>query len=326
MTTEPRRWTKASVTAVDDVATGIRRIELEPAQTAVADPGTHVDVEVQIDGRPDIRSYSVVEADARAGTLVITVALASPGRGGSAFMHALRPGDAIPVTLPLQNFPLLYGRSRYVLLAGGIGITALHAMSRRLAERGADYRFVYAGRSREVMPYLDDLVTEHGDRLRVHADDEHGRLGVAELVGGCDASTVLYMCGPKGMMDAVSAAWRDAALSAVNLRFETFGNSGSFAPEEFVVRIPRLGIEARVPTDTTMLDALQAAGAEMMYDCRRGECGLCEVKILDVTGVVDHRDVFLSQSQRDRGDRLCTCVTRVAAVGESMGSVSIDVP
>ena len=31
-----------------------------------------------------------------------------------------------------------------------------------------------------------------------------------------------------------------------NLRYETFGNSGWFDPEEFVVRIPRLGIEATV--------------------------------------------------------------------------------
>jgi vanillate O-demethylase ferredoxin subunit len=230
------------------------------------------------------------------------------------------------VTFPLQNFPLLYGHARYVLLAGGIGITALHAMARQLRTSRADYHFIYAGRSRKVMPYLDALVAEHGERLRVHADDEHGSLGVVDLVRGCDAGTAFYMCGPKGMMEAVSTAWRGEALPVVNLRFETFGNSGHFDSEEFSVRIPRLGIEALVPRHASMLDALLAAGAEMMYDCRRGECGLCEVKVLDVSGVIDHRDVFLSEGQRRRGKTLCSCVARIAALDGVRGSVSIDVP
>jgi vanillate O-demethylase ferredoxin subunit len=326
MTSEHRRWTKATVAAVDEVAPGIRRVELKLAQPARADPGAHLDVEVSIDGRPDIRSYSVVECDPDANTLVLTIARATPGRGGSAYMHGLAPGDSLPVTLPLQTFPLLYGRSRYVLVAGGIGITALHAMARRLRERGEDYRFVYAGRSRDVMAYLDALIEEHGELLRAHTDDEHGLLDVAELVEHCDASTVLYMCGPKGMMDAISAAWGAADLPAVNLRFETFGNSGRYAPEEFVVRVPRLGIETKVPSDSTMLDALEAAGAEVMYDCRRGECGLCEVRILDVAGVVDHRDVFLSERQWRQGQTLCACVTRVARTDRALARVDIDIP
>lgn len=326
MTTEPRRWTKATVAATDEIAHGIRRLELEPAQQVHADPGTHIDVEVSIDGRTDIRSYSVVECDPDANTLVLTVARAAPGRGGSAYMHGLAPGDTLPITLPLQNFPLLYGRSRYVLVAGGIGVTALHAMARRLRQRGEDYRFVYAGRSRDVMAYVDELAEEHGKLLRVHTDDEDGLLDVAELINGCDASTVLFMCGPKGMMDALSAAWSTAGLPEVNLRFETFGNSGHYAPEEFVVRVPRLGLETTVPADTTMLDALESVGAEVMYDCRRGECGLCEVKILKVDGAVDHRDVFLSRRQHEAGETLCACVTRVARAGSAGACVDVDIP
>ena len=68
-----------------------------------------------------------------------------------------------------------------------------------------------------------------------------------------------------------------------------------------------------------MLDALEAAGVEIIFDCRRGECGLCAVKILEVDGTVDHRDVFLSDAQKSRNDQLCTCVSRVVN-----GSVTID--
>ena len=83
--------------------------------------------------------------------------------------------------------------------------------------------------------------------------------------------------------------------------------------------------------------ALEACGADMMYDCRRGECGLCQVKVLDVRGAIDHRDVFLSDAQHEKNDRLQCCVSRIVSPrtgglmngdgqGAEYGSVTIDVP
>lgn len=77
--------------------------------------------------------------------------------------------------------------------------------------------------------------------------------------------------------------------------------------------VPRLGMETLVGRDVSMLEALEACGADMMFDCRRGECGLCQVKVLDVQGVIDHRDVFLSEPQHAAGDRLQCCVSRVVS-------------
>jgi ferredoxin len=42
-----------------------------------------------------------------------------------------------------------------------------------------------------------------------------------------------------------------------------------------------------VPANQTMLEALEAAGVEMSFECRRGECGLCALPILAVDGIVD---------------------------------------
>jgi len=53
----------------------------------------------------------------------------------------------------------------------------------------------------------------------------------------------------------------------------------------------------------------------MMFDCRKGECGLCEVRVLDVAGVIDHRDVFYNEDQHNAGDRLCCCVSRIVSPG-----------
>jgi vanillate O-demethylase ferredoxin subunit len=200
-----------------------------------------------------------------------------------------------------------------VLAAGGIGITALVGMGRALNARGADYRFVYGARSRSLMAFVDDLAAEHGDRLELRVDDEDTPLDVQELVAGVPPGGELYVCGPTPMLDAIKAEWARVGRRPADLRFETFGSSGRFAPEAFGVRVPRLGLETVVPHDVSLLEALEAAGADMMYDCRRGECGLCQVKVLEVSGAIDHRDVFLSDNQHRAGDRLQTCVSRIVS-------------
>src|SRR4051812_10145854 len=206
-------WQSAVVVAVADVAPDIRRIELVPEKPRRAEAGSHIDLYVQIDGEPAKRSYSVVESDDAGERLVITVFKAPASRGGSVFMHTLRPGDSLRTTQPLQNFPLRFGAERYVLLAGGIGITAIMDMARVLRNVKADYQLVYAGRNREAMAYLDQLQQLHGKRLVVHVDEQDGILDVPGLVEGLDLDTELYMCGPIRLMDAVRRSWVERELN-----------------------------------------------------------------------------------------------------------------
>ena len=74
-----------------------------------------------------------------------------------------------------------------------------------------------------------------------------------------------------------------------------------------------------MPVNLTMLEALEAAGVEMIFDCRRGECGLCALPILAIHGIVDHRDVFFSDEEKAENSKLCTCVSRVVG-----GGITID--
>ena len=50
-----------------------------------------------------------------------------------------------------------------------------------------------------------------------------------------------------------------------------------------------------------------------MWDCRKGECGLCEMAVVELEGRLDHRDVFLSDRQKYAGGRVCLCVSRAVA-------------
>jgi ferredoxin-NADP reductase len=312
------RWQPGEVLETSDVADGVRRIVIRPRDARPAAPGSHLELEVTHAGRTLRRSYSVVRSEDEGRRWTISVQLAPDSRGGSRAMHTLRPGDSVRVSDPLLNFPLGVGAGRYVLVAGGIGITALVAMASALKRRGADYTLVLVGRSRAVMAYLDELVDEHGDRVEVHVDDEGTPLDVAAFMdemtrSGQAAHTELYVCGPIRLMDALRREWARHGLPGPNLRFETFGNSGAWAPEVFRVRIPALDREITVGKEVSLLDALEDAGVEVMSDCRKGECGLCAVRVLGCDGQIDHRDVFLSDEQKEQDTSLCACVSRVAA-------------
>lgn len=313
-------WQLGTVVEVRTIATNIQRVVLEPSLPRKAEPGSHIDVMVRIGGNEDRRSYSIVESSEDGTRLVISVLKAPLSRGGSIFIHSLQPGDELEVTQPLQNFPLRVGAERYLLLAGGIGITAMINMARVLRNIRANYTFVYAGRTRSAMAYLTELQELHGENLVVHVDDEGSSLDVNSLVASVTEDTELYMCGPIRLMDAVRRTWTESGLSYPNLRYETFGNSGWHDPEEFVVKVPRLGLEVPVGKGRSMLEALEDAGAEMMFDCRKGECGLCEVRILKLEGAIDHRDVFYSARQKNATEKMACCVSRAVTSPSGLAS------
>jgi vanillate O-demethylase ferredoxin subunit len=316
-------WQGGTVAVVRDLTPEIRRIEIDVDRPARVDPGAHVDFMLRIGEADETRSYSIVDASANGARVAVSVYTSPVSRGGAAVMNALTPGDRVLLTQPLNDFPLRYGAPRYTLLAGGVGITAMIGMADRLQTAGADYRLLYAGRSRPLMAYIDDLAKRHGDRLEVHVGDEGTTMSVPSFVSAVEPDTEVYVCGPIRLMDAVRRSWIDRALPIANLRMETFGNSGWFDAQEFTVRIPAKGVETRVKPNQSMLEALEAAGVDMLYDCRKGECGLCEVRIAALEGDIDHRDVFYSERQRNAREKMCCCVSRVTSPRGGKAMVTI---
>src|SRR6185312_5841099 len=105
--TSHKRWGKARVVDVCEVAQHVRQVVLAPEQLdAPAPPGSHIDIGVYVNGRADVRSYSVVGTGAYGSELMLGVQLARQSRGRSAYLHALRRGQQVQITQTLQNFPL----------------------------------------------------------------------------------------------------------------------------------------------------------------------------------------------------------------------------
>ncbi|MDP8919960.1 MAG: PDR/VanB family oxidoreductase [Pseudomonadota bacterium] len=312
-------WRKGTLRSVRDLTSDIRLFEIEPEGEFVAPtPGSHINVGVQIGERPDVRSYSIV-GSCHDGLYRIAVKRLRDSRGGSLYMWSLQLGAQLSVSTPGNHFDLSLGRPEYILLAGGIGITPIFTMALALAHAGANFRVLYACRSRQDMALAAELQERIGDKLQMFLDEEGARVDLDAEIARLALGGELYVCGPIGMLEAAKRAWQRSGRPVDQLRFETFGNSGRFATEPFKVKIPRLGVEIEVPQNKTMLEALEAAGVGMISDCRRGECGLCALYILDVSGTVDHRDVFFSDEEKAENRKLCTCVSRVAG-----GEITID--
>jgi vanillate O-demethylase ferredoxin subunit len=163
------------------------------------------------------------------------------------------------------------------------------------------------------MAYEQELRKVHGDNLIVFFSGENSSLNVPEFIKSVPEDTELYMCGPIRLMDQVRREWEKSTHPFTNLRFETFGASGWFEPEEFIVRIPEKGVEVIVDKSHSMLEALENAGVEMLSDCRKGECGLCEVRVITLEGNVDHRDVFYSEKQKEENTKIACCVSRIVS-------------
>src|SRR3979409_2407987 len=137
-----RKWTTCTVDAMRDVAPAIREFVLRPEEFSVTNyaPGSHVNVSVLIDGRPETRCYSL-GGELSPGGYRIAVRRASDSRGGSRYMWSLTPGARIEVSSPASLFEIDWSRKSYCLIAGGIGITpiigAASAVMRR--ERGGGF-------------------------------------------------------------------------------------------------------------------------------------------------------------------------------------------
>ena len=313
------QWHPATVRQHRDLSVTVREFELRPEGGVLPwTVGSHLNVQVRVDGRPETRSYSLVglpHEAAAADVYRIAVKRAQPGRGGSRHMWSLETGAELMVGEPNNHFELPLTAKQYLLVAGGIGITPIVGMAQMLAARGADVSLCYAARSADELVFADTLRSTLGDRLQTFTDDGGARMDIAAQIAALHPQALLLMCGPLPLLDAVREAWAQTLRPAANLRFETFGNSGAVENEAFWVKLPRHGVELQVPADRTLLDVLNDAGIDTLFDCKRGECGLCAMDIVSTHGTIDHRDVFFSAQEKAGNQRLCACVSRVSGGG-----------
>lgn len=297
----------------------IRQFRLRAADGAVLpgyEAGAHIRVRVTLpDGATDWRHYSLIDPLAGGAEAPreyrIAVRREADGRGGSRFMHErLQAGETIEVQPPKNDFPLREHAGTAVLIAGGIGVTPLVSMAARRKAAGLPVRLHYAARSRELMAFGDELQALLGADLHPHFDADAGApLDIAAVLDRCAADEQLYVCGPKVMLDAVLAQTAARGWTRERVHFELFTSGHDHDGDRpLEVVLAQSGRTLSVPAGQSILDALIEQGCDPIYDCKRGECGVCQCTVLE--GEIEHRDYVLSDAEKAAGQLMQICVSR----------------
>ena len=266
--------------------------------------GAHVDLVLS---SSLTRQYSLCGSTADEASWKVGVLRDPDSRGGSAHVHdKLIEGETVRVRGPRNHFPLV-ASPRYQFIAGGIGITPILPMIEAVEARGATWSLLYVGRSRTTMAFLDAL---DDDRVTIWPGDENGQFDLASILDTPQPDTLVYCCGPATLLDAVEdgcAAWPDGSVHIERFTAKQVEASAD-ALDSFEVECSRSGVTVTVTDGTTIFDACEKAGVDVLGSCMEGICGTCEVDV--VAGTPDHRDSVLSKSERERGETIMPCVSR----------------
>ena len=268
------------------------------------EPGAHVDLHL---GDGLLRQYSLCGDPAERKSYRIGVREIDGGRVSRHIHRNLRPGALLQMSQPRNNFEFVASQN-YLFIAGGIGITPLLPMMRAASGADAAWTLLFCARSIEQAPFLEEAKA-HGGDVSVHASRAGTKLDVTQCLAEVRPHTIIYCCGPEGLMTAVEAAsthWPEGTV-----RFEWFAPRARPEGEVsggFRVVCARSGLSLDVMPEQSILQVLTEAGIEVARSCEQGICGTCEVRVLE--GEVDHRDSILSAAERASNEIMMTCVSR----------------
>ncbi len=136
----------------------------------------------------------------------------------------------------------------------------------------------------------------------------------------------VYLCGPHEMMDATRALLREVGVPDSFVHTEAFsGKKSAIEPAAEVpqpinvniarpathvtpvkvnatasIRFVRSQIQTAIPSDTTILEAAEAASIDLPFECRSGICGQCKLSLTEGQVQMDCQDA-LSASEKAAG-------------------------
>ncbi|HET8993473.1 MAG TPA: PDR/VanB family oxidoreductase [Rhodococcus sp. (in: high G+C Gram-positive bacteria)] len=266
-------------------------------------PGAHLDVFLPSGLQ---RQYSLCGDPADRTRYRIAVRRVDDGVGSAEIHDTVDERSTLRIRGPRNAFPLAVAPS-YLFVAAGIGVTPILPMIRSAAGAGIPWTLVYLGRSRDTMPFLDELSALSGGDVLIRPDDEFGITPITEILGHARPNAAIYLCGPSPLIkDAYQQVPHVAPTCS--LHTERFSPPPVVGGEPFALRLARTGTTVEVAADETALSALRRAVPSAAYSCRQGFCGSCKVRV--VSGDVDHRDTRLLDEERSGS--MLPCVSRAA--------------
>jgi ferredoxin-NADP reductase/MOSC domain-containing protein YiiM len=320
----PPAWTgfhQLAVTAIkreSESAISIRLEDRAGSPLPAPRPGQYLTVRLQPDtSKPSLlRNYSL-SGPPDAGHYRITVKREQDGVV-SGYLHTrLAVGDLLEIAAPRGTFILEESDAPVVLISAGIGATPvlamLHALARSHSKRKIWWlQSAHNSRQRPFAAEAGGLLTElpnaqsrlyysepEGD-LGGHGFDLAGRLTPARLAElRLPRSAHVYICGPMGFMQDLSAALVSGGVGAAHIHTELFGPEPSITPgiaskparpphppagssgEGPTIEFARSNLS--VPWDGdygSLLELAEACDVPVRWSCRTGVCHTCETTLI----------------------------------------------
>jgi ferredoxin-NADP reductase/DMSO/TMAO reductase YedYZ heme-binding membrane subunit len=308
-------------------------------------PGQYLNLTLVIEGRTVRRSYTIASPPSRVGYCELTIKREGRGLASRHLHDAVRAGCLLDVHAPAGRFTFTGAEAEsIVLIAGGVGITPLMAKVRYLTDLSwpGDIDLVFSVRTARDIIFRDELEALGHRHPNLHVtvtltrDDgtgwtgERGRISGAMLDRAVPdiAARRVHICGPTEMTEPTRQMLRDLGVPEGSIRVESFASpsrdvsldptaspDAHAAPEtmenddgEASITFALSDKSAPTSPNQTVLEAAEALGVAIHYDCRAGICGQCKVKRLAGRVVMEAEDAL---TQADRAnDLILSCQAR----------------
>ena len=287
-------------TMVGDDLADIELVPITPDEDLEWESGAHLTLHL---GSGLERQYSLASDPADQNSLRLGILNTHGDGGGSSWIHDnLHEGTEIECDYPRNHFPLKPAK-KYQFVASGVGITPIRSMLYSVPA-SREWSLLYLGRTREDMLFADELIEEYGDRVTIWASAERGaRAHLDDLI---DPSADVYACGSSELLAALEQLVAPKRLHVERFTPQERISNGKL--ESFTLEAAASGTTITVPSDQSILDALEDAGISLPSSCRRGTCGTCEAFVLE--GTPEHLDSVMSDTDKDELGVMYPCVSR----------------
>lgn len=270
------------------------------------DAGAFVSIRAEIGGEMLVRQYSLVRdsdsVDAASSdtispdTMEICIKRVHDGRVSNQLNAQLRAGKYVTlvgVPTATGDFAVERTPTKSLFIAGGVGITPIISLLRRLATQipGSDAVLLYFNRDDQSIIFereLRELGDRHGITVHLFTSAPSRRTGIVQGRASADlirdyvddaAERETFACAPPAMVDSVRGAMSDLGLPESRFHAESFTPPELERPADdgrrYTVRFRRSGSSVEINGATTLLEAATQAGIAVPTGCERGLCHAC---------------------------------------------------
>ncbi|MFT4164026.1 MAG: hybrid-cluster NAD(P)-dependent oxidoreductase [Microlunatus sp.] len=289
------------------------------------EPGQFITLQLEIDGHPINRCYTISSPPTRPHLISITVKRVLGGPVSNWLHDNVVPGTTLTVLAPLGQFTLSSPVApKYLFLSAGSGITPVMSMTRSLSDLGsnADIAFIHNARTPADIIFRRELeaIAAVQPNVKVahicESDYPSERwMGLRGRISGAALQAIVpdlnervtYTCGPPAYMAAVRSILTESGYDMTNYHEESFDftslpaveqqareaepaaaddeNTDAAAPAGFSIEFVRSRKTVTCGAKQFVLDAALAAGLRPPSSCSQGMCGTCKTVMLE--GSVD---------------------------------------